>query len=570
MNDQMTAAQRAAIETAAPQVAVVAGPGSGKTTTIVERIRRLTTCIDTRATDPREIVAITFTNAAARELEERLAPIKLGHCGTLHSFAMKIVRGMAIAGVGGYTVISPESAVELLALKAKALGCRDPIKKLLVLKAAGVDASKPMDLAQTTVASFLGDLKADGILDYDILLTECEAVLHQPASTEIGRRFTHLFVDEAQDSAPIDWRIYTALPIANKTFIGDPDQAIYGFRGGRVAEMLHFMADRNAEIHALEENFRSGEEICAAAQRLIEHNVTRWQKTTRSATPYSAGTGQLPEAANEGEEIGIVSRKINELIQSGMDPNEIAVLARTNAIANNFLRTLDAIHIPVCKRAVPDLPPDFPLARATVELLSDPDNDTLAYLFLAARGRASGKSDITAKREAREKVIEATARGKTANALLHLVPRGTTAVDAPQIVRLAGGSLEAAMWLAELARLLPAGAGAADLSLAAAAPEIAAKEEGEGVHVLTMHAAKGREFDAVFVVGMEEETVPGRRKDADIEEERRIVYVASTRARRFLAFSCCRSRVTPWGMIVPTTPSRFLAELASHPTPNTP
>jgi ATP-dependent DNA helicase Rep len=121
------------------------------------------------------------------------------------------------------------------------------------------------------------------------------------------------------------------------------------------------------------------------------------------------------------------------------------------------------------------------------------------------------------------------------------------------------------MFVAEKMQQLPANAHAADLALMLARPDEGAKEEGEGVHVLTIHAAKGQEFRAVFVVGMEDETCPSHRKDVDLEEERRLVYTAATRAKDFLAFSYCRSRVTPWGQIVPMTPSRFLTELTGAP-----
>ena len=566
-----TPAQQHAIDSEHPQILCCAGPGSGKTQTTVDRIRRL---IKT-GTPPARIVALTFTNAAANELQERLCnfeakreinaeefvttadvipPINghLGYTGTLHGFAFRMIKSHG--GLLGYgprlTVISPESALGMLEAKADALGCKEPVSRLLELKEVGVDTTKRMILTETVVASFLQDLKDASIVDFDILLTEFARLLKEFPET-CGADFSHLFVDEVQDSSPTDWRIYRALHIPNKFLVGDPDQSIYGFRGAAVIEMNAFADRPEVQVIELESNFRSTDQICQAAQRLIEHNINRINKATVS----TRGPGRIilppAAAANEGEEIGIVCRAIQEMIALATDPNEIAVIARTNAIAGAFQKTLAACHVPVRQRKKSDLPSDWPRARALVEFMADPENDTLAYLYLT-----QASQDTNAMRR------HAQSLGQTINQQFHLIPSDLlTSKDAPQYLHRAGMSHEAVMLVAERLQDIQPDATMAELALVLARPEEGIQEEGEGVHCLTIHGAKGREFAAVFLVGMEEETIPGKRKDMNIEESRRMCFVAATRAKDFLSISYAQSRVTPWGHIQPMTPSRFIQEM---------
>ncbi|MGB8295899.1 MAG: ATP-dependent helicase, partial [Polyangia bacterium] len=303
-----TPAQQQAINSNETDILCVAGPGSGKTQTTVDRIKRL---IET-STPPARIVALTFTNAAAKELEERLqsdwpclpdgsaisdnaqmATYHLGYTGTLHGFAFRCLREHgALLGYGTHlTVISPESAQDLLEQKAKELGCRDTIKRLLEIKAAGLDTTKRMTVAETTVASFLQELKQASIVDFDILLTEFARLVREHPECLAGR-WDHLFVDEVQDSSTTDWQIYRGLPIPSKFYGGDPDQSIYGFRGAAVAEMVaHAQA---AKVITLESNFRSLEPICRAAQALIEYNAGRIPKATISTRGIGPPVRLLP------------------------------------------------------------------------------------------------------------------------------------------------------------------------------------------------------------------------------------------------------------------------------------
>lgn len=579
--ENATTGQRAAITTNSPIVLVVAGPGSGKTATLVARVEELLK----DGIGAEEIAILTFTNAAAGELQRRLpkvvrsddpekkeTPIQLGFIGTLHSFALRMLKehGAPFGYGERVAIISPESAADLIESKAKTLGCKKPLKDLLEIKAKGrPERTTRMDVANTVVASYYDDLKEAGVVDYDVLLMEfrdmltSDAPAAMSATQTLRNRFACLFVDEVQDSAPIDWEIYRAFPAHAKFYVGDPDQAIYAFRGGSVAEMVQLSKQPDVQVIYLEENFRSCPEVCAAAQHLISNNSLRVPKETRAAVLTRGEVSVLPPTANEGEEIGVVARRIQRINQEQPGAS-VAVLTRTNAVADAFRKTLAACSIPVVGREVSQLPRDWPMARAFVELLADPNNDSLAFFYLITLYEKKGANPKEAREAAHAARRAATAAGKTINAAnLHFgrVVRPESAMEA-----LAGQNVskEAQAVAVERFRELPLGSTLGDLALSLAEVREHVKDgEGDGVRVLTIHGAKGREFDVVFLVGFEDESIPGRAAKIGpeaVEEERRLAYVAMTRARRELVFTTAETRVTKWKEVVKRTPSRFIAE----------
>jgi DNA helicase-2/ATP-dependent DNA helicase PcrA len=594
--NDFTPAQREAIETDHPLVLVLAGPGSGKTATTAARIKRL---LDSGVPQDR-IAAITFTNAGARELQERVgtvkahengdesmppidAPVSLGYSGTLHGFCLRMLKqhGGSIGYGSRLSIVSPESAEALLASKAATLGCKLPLKDLLALKAKGRPArGGRLSVPETVVATYYDELREAGILDFDVMLKEAAALLCSPdARFAISREFDHLFVDECQDSAPIDWEIFHALEVANKFFVGDPDQNIFSFRGADIGGILSLVINPEAKTIKLEDNFRSHSEICEAAQRLIARNLYRVPKVTTSVKG-PGGTVSLygvppvsTTFANEGEEIGYVARVAKIMLFGGPEdepmnpPPSIAVLSRTNAVAAAFAKTFAACGIPVVARERSDLPRDWAFTRAAAELLVNPENDTLAEFYLAALYVKKGATPKDASAAAHAARKAANSVGKSINAATLRLAWPEKASEILLSLAHLGASKESQMLAAERYKdlLRPEEATALDLALALASTRDASKEPaGEGVHVGTIHGAKGREFDVVFVVGFEDESIPGRAKsEAAIEEERRTAFVAITRARKFLFVTWAESRGTPWGTIEQRRPSRFLSEMAS-------
>lgn len=579
-----TQPQQDAILANDPDITVIAGPGSGKTATLVARIERLLL----EGHNPATFCVVTFTNAGARELERRLAatmeaqglseegdPPLLGFVGTLHALALRMLREHG--GPYGYgsrlALISPEASMDLLLTKARSMGYKDSIEGLVEYKRAMTIGAGPkktkshFDLKQTICATWYAEMRAAAVVDYDMILVEFERLMSDPECDfreKIAKLFRFLLADEIQDSAPIDWRIYKLFPAPSKFYVGDPDQAIYGFRGGRVWELLAHTKE-GTRVICLEANFRSRAAICETAQRLIVNNVGRVRKATTSLVP---GLGHVHYVAfpSEVEEMAAVCQSIRRHL-ADRPAMEIAVLAYTNEVVHTYRRALAAAGLPVVKASRTEIPPDWRLARAFVELIADPENDATAFFFLIARQLAAGKTEQQARDTAHAVRLRAAAEGRSINA--HAID--FKQVKSPAVALEALGSLvsrESRDMAAERLRHAGRGATVHDLALAMAEVYDAPREEGDGVRVLTMHGAKGREFDLVFIVAFEDELIPGW--DADevegMEEKRRLAYVAITRARESLMISSAAVRATKWKAQNLRTPSRFVAEMGLSAT----
>lgn len=579
-----TPAQHRAATSKSPKILVLAGPGSGKTATGIARIENLMA----QGIDPKKMVAVTFTNNAAKEMASRMpivkaspngdesmpyidVPVELGHVGTLHSLALRMLKehGACIGYGERMAIISPESAAEFLEAKAQMANCKAPMKQLLAIKGAGrPPRSSKLSVAEVAVAAYYDDLKTASIVDYDILLSEFLFLLTNPLQVcgdereLIAARFTHLLVDEVQDSSPMDWAIYDAFPAEHKYLTGDTDQAIFSFRGGSLAGILRCSEQKYCEVIRLEENFRSRSEICDAAQRMIEKNDERIRKATVSARGPGGLVKLFGPWENEGEEIAATARKIRELHDGGTPWSEIAVLARTNHLVNGFRVALPNMGVPVVTRSVQELPRDWKLARALVELIAEPDNDALAYFYLIAFHQSQGLMPKNARAVAGGIRKEAHLTGKTINDYCTHFSK----VSRPELIlqAMAGEKIsrESQAVAAERYQELSPAATVLDFALALAdVRERVVQGKEDGITTSTIHSAKGREFSAVFLAGMEDEVIPGRRSDADLQEERRLAFVAATRAKDCLFLSWSTSRVTPWKDVVKHSLSRFVLEM---------
>lgn len=589
-----TPAQLTAINSNDPTILCLAGPGSGKTTVLISRIARLMnwgideTSPERPNVDPKKIVALTFTNASARELEDRLnaswvagenlGPIgarsPLGYVGTLHGFALKMLKqhGGGIGYGERMSIISPESAATLLESKAKQIGCKTKLADLMKWKQKGIPATQISDgihppqrlrlcKEDLAVLAYYDELREAGIVDFDVMLEEFHRLIW---AVDLKGIFTHLFVDEVQDSGRLDWKIYKGLPIANKFLVGDPDQAIYSFRGGEVDQVLKFAKEIGVTVIALEANFRSHEEICYSAQKLIAHNVDRFPKITFSIKGYGGAIYAYPEYFNEGEEIARVVRAIQVIRHDDGKLSEIAILTRQNALAREFTKALVAADIPVVQDERSDLPKDWPATRALIELMAQPHNDTLAFFYIVANKINKGMAPAEAFAFAHTTRTQAAKAGMSINDFLLFIPTPLKWEDVTGQLFLHQHTLESTMIVVEIARELPAGQREiSDLALALGQTRERKEKplEDTGVTVSTIHGAKGREWDTVFIAGLEDEITPGSRKNTNVEEERRLCYVAVTRARKVLHLLWSSSRLASWGAVVDHTPSRFIKEM---------
>jgi DNA helicase II / ATP-dependent DNA helicase PcrA len=360
------------------------------------------------------------------------------------------------------------------------------------------------------------------------------------------------------EAAPFNGTVYSLDVFKHHKYVADgivTCNSIYSFRGGNVANIMKIADigdDRQftAETIFLEENFRSDMEITKVANALIRHNVFRIEKnlipmaTQRGEVVFQLHADDYAESAWIATDI----LKSSSAIQA-----VTAVLCRTNPIANDIAKRLEAQGVKVSKKGFTRRPADWRLTKDAINFLVNPDNDQLAFHVLAA---AYGHAQAEAKRAA-------------AHAALITINQAEgfcdydTPVDAVTtfLARRLNIGVESRQLVSDAVSLLPKGAGVGDLSLAIAREEMRQSESGDGVTVTTIHAAKGREWDHVYLPAWEAGTLP--LKKGDLEEERRLAYVAMTRARHRLVISAATNRHFEFGpkLGTPQTISQFVAEL---------
>ena len=570
-----TSKQQQVIDSKDKLTVVVAGPGSGKSTTIVERVKRLVAS----GVPASQIVMITFTNQAAHVFVEKLgkvdrpavdvphcpvaAPvgIKVGYTGTIHGYILRLLMAYGPRTIGlssNITILDDEEAKAFRESVLKELNMKVSMKEFEAAITNYNPSKQGTSLIDLAVASYLKKITQSGTMDFESILILGQKLVKKlaEAGCVLG---THLFVDEVQDSGDRDFALFRTLPFPYKTIVGDTDQSIYSFRGGRMTHLL--AATRSAGcVVSLEENFRSLPVICAAAQRLIEHNTERFAKQTVSARGqdefYVNGAVNICAMVGTAAlEPRFIADRITHYTANGTPPEEIAVLCRTNHLVKEIRLALQAQGIQVAQKKFEQQPLDISDAKLLISLLSNPHNDYLALKWIERKEGAAKVKDV--------KKFALTAIKSVNDVHLHM-DRWTEGVTSISPVLRRYGISETSIAVVDAAVAgLPEQSTLHDLSLALSHDYIEDKEAGEGVRVMTMHGSKGQEFDIVFVAGCEDETIPGRRKNVDVAEERRLMYVAVTRARFQVYLTHCSSRIPQFGPQVPEkrTPSRFLAEL---------
>jgi DNA helicase-2/ATP-dependent DNA helicase PcrA len=537
-----TPAQQAVIDAKARNVACIAGPGSGKTKTLVDRIL----ADIARGKRPAHLAAITFTQNAAREMRERLAARgapELGYIGTLHGFCLELIRTE-----GPVAVLDAERAemlgkmvLEEIRSKVSAAKLKEAVAGLVPVTDEKVKLARNAYLARLTRAN---------AVDYDTILVRARNMLHAGVQ---WKKWDCIYVDEYQDSGPLDAEIYDLLDADSRFFVGDPDQGIYGFRGARLANIMELAGGHDTFVGYLEANFRSCPAVCDAATRLIARNRNRLPKATVAATP-KAGTVSLLNGApfdSEVTELAALVHHVKFLVGQGAQ-DSTAILCRYNATRQIVLDALKGEGVKVKDRE-PDEPKDWKATLLTLSLLCDPTNQLTVFFWAQAR---FGK-------DAAARMVRELAAGSQPHLGLKFMPYNGP-VDLARILSQAGhekGSIARVMDAAEaLGSYHPA------RLLIALQEGLARKGEvqQEGVSVLTMHGAKGLEFDHVLIPALEGEDMPGINTGdlPTVEEARRLFFVAVTRARHTLTLSWARTRRNAFTKKVePRTPSPFIAEL---------
>ncbi len=618
--DGLDPEQRAAAEATGPLL-VVAGPGTGKTRTLTTRIAYQ---IGELGVPAAEHLALTFTRRAAGELTERLAALlpRPPLVTTFHGLGLRIVREQAARlGLGEGVRVVDEA--ERLALAREAMGADAPareVRRLLdhVSELARDPAGHDPELAGP-LARYRAGKRARGLVDLDDLLARPVALLTEdPDLAEAyRRRWRHVSVDEYQDVDPAQYALLRLLvpPDGDLCVIGDPDQAIYSFRGAEVGFFLRFAADFPAAREVrLTRNYRSTATVVDAALGVVAPATL---VPGRSLTAVAPGAGPdhvtLHTAADEAAEaafvVGTIERvlggsDLTALLRGAADPwtdavhsyADFAVLYRTDAQSAALVDALEAAGVPYQKRSHHRLG-DQPGVRELLGVLredlvraaGDP-RPVLARVRAAAQvaiDRAGGLRLLSEAALAPGRATSARADGDGPAAREEWgrpdAAAGEIGVDrwsqlTPATARAAAvGRLDAdpARQVAELQAAVEllgplaerAGADAerflADLALGA---EVDLWDpRADRVSLLTLHASKGLEFPVVFVVGCEDGLLPMRFGDepGDPAEERRLLFVGMTRARTHLALSGARRR-TVRGRVTEPAPSPYLADLPAH------
>jgi DNA helicase-2/ATP-dependent DNA helicase PcrA len=620
-------AQREAVLHTEGPVLVVAGAGSGKTRVLTRRIAHLLGAVGVK---PSEILAITFTNKAAAEMRERVGhlvgpPARAAWVMTFHSACGRILRREAqrLGYRSNFTIYDQADQIRLVKRCLEELE-RDPkrftprgihsqisnAKNTLV--GPGEYAERVSSFYDQTVAEvfdlYQKRLFASNAVDFDDMLFLTVDLLERfPEAREKWQEaFRYILVDEYQDTNHAQYRLLQLLAEKHRNVfaVGDPDQSIYAFRGADIRNVLEFEHDfAGATTIALEQNYRSTQNILDAANGVIRHNRERKEKNLWS----ELGPGdpvRAIEVEDEHAEARYVAAEIALLTEEGFNGNEIAVFYRTNAQS----RVLEDVLVRqgVAYQVIGG-PRFYERAEikdlvAYLQVLDNP-YDAVSLLRVANRPRR-GIGDSTLARlqtwaDQREiSLWEATAEAENAGvgaaprkalkefrATIESLMAATQELEVPELIEEAlartgylesleaertieaQGRIENLQELVSVAREWREQA--QDTTLSAFLQEIslysdqdAIRGEGSLVTLMTIHNAKGLEFRAVYLIGMEEGIFPHSRsiEEQGIEEERRLCYVGMTRAQERLTLLHASSRML-YGGRNHNLPSRFLDEL---------
>ncbi len=603
---------------------ILAGAGSGKTRVLTTRIAWL---ISTGQVGPHGVLAVTFTNKAAREMTARLAaliPINVRGLwiGTFHGLCNRLLRAHYREAGLPQTFQILDSADQLAMVKRllKNLNVDDekyPPRELCHFinshKEQGVRAAQAEAYDNYTqkrvelYAEYENQCNREGVVDFAELLLRCFELLqrNEPLRTHYQQRFRQILVDEFQDTNRLQyaWLQLLAGGGARVLAVGDDDQSIYRFRGAEVGNMRDFERDYAGDnVIRLEQNYRSHGNILAAANAIIKNNRERLGKNLWT----EAGDGEpirAFEAYSDLDEARFVIDEIRELIRDGMAPTQIALLYRSNAQSRVLEHELFTKGIPY--KVYGGLRfferQEIKHALAYLRLLGNADDDTAFLRVVNFPTRGIGARSLenlqAAAHQTNSSLYNAAASlsgkaGQAVGAFIRLIEtlrQETASLPLPEmvehIVEKSGLAQhyrlekEGQDRLENLDELINAAAtfvddegaigegGALVSFLTHASLESGEHQAGEGqeaVQLMSVHAAKGLEFDVVFITGLEQGLFPHENAVSEgkegLEEERRLMYVAVTRARQRLYVSCAQTRMLH-GQTRYCVPSSFLDEI---------
>ncbi|MGB9749702.1 MAG: ATP-dependent helicase [Caldisericia bacterium] len=594
---------------------VFAGAGSGKTKTLTYRVAYL---IEELKIKPTNILAVTFTNKAAEEMKERIKNllhknISFFWIGTFHSMCARILRE-EIVHLGyskNFTILDEDDSIKIIDESIKILDfpknyfqSQDIYNKISFIKSRGlfIENYTPKDGYDEAIKKIFlkyEEIKKNGnLVDFDDLINFVTKIINENdiISRHYSDKFKFILVDEYQDINPAQHKLLKSLTKYNKNIfvVGDDDQSIYKFRGSSSELMLSFKDDfEKVEVIYLSENYRSTETIVNASKYLITNNKTREEKPL-----YAIKSGgdkiKLYIAINEIDEARFVIKKIIELRELGINFSQIAVLYRTNAQSRTFEEAAILFNIPYRlvggikfyqRKEIKDI-----LSYLRI-ILNEKDFLSLERVFNFPKTGIGEKTfeKIKVSLETENSLIDAL-RNILESVNIKKVKESITKFICfyekwqnlkDDIFELINNIINDVQFLENLEEekkeniyeffnivkefIDRTGSTKLEdfLSYISLISDVDTIDASDKITLMTVHSAKGLEFNIVFIVGLEEGLFPHFRSllsDGDIEEERRLLYVAMTRAKEnlYLSYSIRRTRR---GIPEFLEPSRFLSEI---------
>lgn len=594
---------------------VIAGAGSGKTKVLTTRIANL---ID-NGVPSYNILAITFTNKAAKEMRERLeklVPDNNAFVGTFHALGVRIIRENApLLGLDrSFSIVDSDDVLSIIKKIMKDNGydpklttpayIRNKISNIKNEMLTSDDIAKfyntPQDkIAEKVYYEYIDVLKKNNSVDFDDLLRLPVKLFmeNKDVLESYQDRYKYILIDEYQDTNEVQYKLSKLLARKYKNIfiVGDPDQSIYMFRGANFRNILNFEKDyKNAKVIPLEENYRSTKYILDAANSVIKNNKERKEKNLWSSNGEGTKTKYL-RAYDGKHEIQLVLDEIKRLLEDGYKKSDISVLYRTNAqarlVEEMFLKSSMPYKVVgsyyfYSRKEIKDL-------ICYLRLILNNDDEISLRRVINVPKRGIGDATI-AKLEAEAKeqntsIFQVISKGKEQmfkELIIHLTEESenltlTELIDlileetGMRSEYVADKTLESDLRLENLEEFKSITKTFEDRtgseSLADFLEEISLiadisehQEQEDVVTLMTIHSAKGLEFEVVFLIGMEDGIFPHQNsfcEEGGLEEERRLCYVGITRAKRRLYISNAKRRML-YGKDVINPPSRFIKEIA--------
>lgn len=642
--DELNEPQRKAVETTEGPLMVIAGAGSGKTRVLTYRIAHLIE----KGVDPFNILALTFTNKAAREMKDRISKVvgpsesKNIWMGTFHSIFARLLRVEAprLGFPSNFTIYDTQDSqsvmkkvIEELQLDKEIYRPKQILQRIssyknnLITVRAYHNTPELIEADAEAMKPRMGDIYRayvdrcfrSGAMDFDDLLLRTNEVLTRfpEVLAKYQQRFKYILVDEYQDTNHSQYLIVKALAsrYENLCVVGDDAQSIYAFRGANIRNILSFKQDYpDAQVVPLEQNYRSTKIIVGAANQIIAQNKDQLQKTVWTANE-DGNSIPVYRALTDADEARYVASQIWELeLEHHLKHQDIAVLYRTNAQSRAIEEALRKRNIPYRvyggtsffqRKEIKDL-------VAYLRLLVNQNDEEALLRIINYPARGIGQTTINKlvvlSGEIKKSVFEilenifqyAAKAGLNAgtvqklNDFIIMIKSFKVMMDSQDVYEVSmhvaktsgliknlkeDDTPEGVSRLENLQELLNSIQGYVDEqkqledgnptlsgfleNVALATDADNEDDDPNKVSLMTVHLAKGLEFPAVFIVGMEENLFPSMMNlntRQELEEERRLFYVALTRAEKFahLTYSVSRFR---WGKITDAEPSRFLEEI---------